>query len=283
MFSYQHIYHAGNAADVHKHLWLVAVLEYLRRKDRPVCWIDTHGGRGLYDLRTPEAKKLAEYKSGFLAVRRAFETRADLPLVLRLYLGLAGRINKGGETEFYPGSSLIAAHMLGEGDALYSFDMHPREIPHLQAALKSFKCASARREDGYKALKAMIPPPQKRGGVLIDPSYEVKGEYAQVLEAVCAALKKWPQGVFMIWYPLLPAGAHKALADGCAELAGGRTGIEILADEWIFRDPAANGRGLYGSGMIVVNPPYTTPETMAELKSLVLPVLTGSVEIINQI
>lgn len=269
MLSYQHIYHAGNAADVQKHLWLVAVLEYLRRKDKPLCWIDTHGGRGLYDLRSPEAQKLGEYESGFAALRRALGGCSDLPAALRLYIDLVARVNAGDDLAFYPGSSLIAAHMLGKCDVLRSFDMHPQEIVHLQAALKPFSQVRAAKEDGCKALNALIPPPQKRGGVLIDPSYEIKGEYGQILELIRAALKKWPQGVFMIWYPLLPAAGHKPLVTGCEALQS----AEVLVDEWIFRDPAENGRGLYGSGMIIINPPYTTAETMAQIRTLVLPAL----------
>lgn len=278
MLSYQHIYHAGNAADVHKHLWLAAVLEYLRRKDKPLCWIDTHGGRGLYDLQSPEAQKLGECESGFAAVKRAFAGRADAPAILRLYMDLVARVNGGAADApgFYPGSGLIAAHMLGRGDALRSFDMHPGEILHLQAALKPFRHARADREDGYRALNALAPPPQKRGGVLIDPSYEIKGEYAQVPAVLRAVLKKWPQGAYLVWYPLLPAGAHEALVTGCRALAADIPGVEVVVDEWIFRDPAGEGRGLYGSGMIALNPPWTTPETMAALKTLVLPVLSAA-------
>jgi len=271
MLSYQHIYHAGNPADIHKHLWLVSVLAYLQQKDKPLTWLDTHGGRGLYDLASPEAQKLQEYQSGLSRLILFLEQQKStkLPEVLRRYQSLLKTCNPDTTLRYYPGSALIAAHMMRPNDSLHSFDMHPGEVAHLREALWPFPQAHIRKADGYTALKKFLPPPSGRGGALIDPSYEIKSEYADVFEQLKMALKRFPMGTFMIWYPLLPAGHHEALTTSCESL----TNEKILIDEWIFADPAQKERGLYGSGMILVNPPYTTPETMREIKNLILPIL----------
>lgn len=292
MLSYQHIYHAGNMADVQKHLWLLTVLEYLGRKDKPYIWIDTHAGRGAYDLRSAEAEKLGEYKSGIAAVLDKIKG-AEHP-VLKLYYNKILELNTDNviarrreptrqstatsglprslrslamtsdNLEIYPGSSLLAAQMLRKGDKLFSYDLHPKEFEFLRENLKPYQGADARKEDGYAGLKSLVPPQIRRGGVLIDPSYEIKDEYGQVARAVQDAVKKWPQGVYMIWYPILAAGRHEALCEylrGIAESAG----VDYTRDEWMFEGVQ---RGMLGSGMAVVNTPYSCADTMAAIRSV---------------
>jgi len=262
MLSYQHIYHAGNMADVQKHLWLLTVLDYLGRKDKPYVWIDTHAGRGAYDLRSAEAEKLAEYKSGIAAVLDKIKG-AEHP-ILQLYVQKIAALNDGkSAVQIYPGSSLLAAQMLRTGDRLFSFDLHPKEFEFLRENLDPYKGADARKEDGYAGLKSIVPPQIRRGGVLIDPSYEIKDEYGQVASAVRDAVKKWPQGVYMIWYPILGAGRHEALCDALAEIAQSAN-VDFTRDEWMFEGVE---RGMLGSGMFIVNTPYTCAETMAGIKA----------------
>lgn len=256
MFSYQHIYHAGNMADVQKHLWLLTVMEYLARKDKPYIWIDTHSGRGLYDLQSAEAQKIKEYESGILKVMARIQS-SDNP-ILQLYSKAIG----GGDLKTYPGSAYLAAKMLRAEDKLYAYEMHPKEFEFLSANLKDFKNTKSLKEDGYKGLKSLMPPSIRRGGVLIDPSFEVKEEYDWVASAVSEAYKKWPQGVYMIWYPILAAGRHEAMCEGLAKISD-----DFVRDEWMF-----NGveKGMLGSGMFVINPPYTCAETMDEMKASIV-------------
>ncbi len=275
MLSYQHIYHAGNPADIHKHLWLVTVLAYLRQKEAPLTWIDTHGGRGLYDLTAPEALKRKEFEAGLFPVLDFFNTAPpdSLPAPLRHYRDILMACNpdRSGRPSCYPGSAFIAAQMLRPTDSLHSFDLHPAEYAHLAQSLKPFSHAHIQKSDGTQALHALLPPVSRRGGALIDPSYEIKTEYTEIFEHLQSALKRFPQGTFMIWYPLLPAGRHHDLTAPCQSLP-----YPYEIDEWHFTPPHDKPHGLYGSGMILVNPPYTTPKTMAHIKSLILPVLMAS-------
>lgn len=262
MLSYQHIYHAGNKADIQKHLWLITVLDYLRQKQKPFLWVDTHAGRGLYDLQSPEAQKLAEYKTGFLDLHEKLRTEKSLPAPLQIYKDTVRKFNTGDEVRFYPGSALIAAAMLRKDDKLFACDLHPQESTHLAQSLRNYKFAHAEKIDGYEKLLGTIPPFTKRGGALIDPSYEIKTEYKKVADTVNAALKKFPAGIYMIWYPMLKAGLHEELKHACNQLPH-----EYVIDEWIWGEPETT-KGLYGSGMIIFNPPYTAVETMQKIKIL---------------
>lgn len=257
MLSYQHIYHAGNMADVHKHLWLLTVMEYLSRKDKPYIWIDTHGGRGLYNLERPEAQKLKEFEDGIMAVEEDIQNSSHP--ILQLYQDMLGGVNKArDDIKFYTGSVYLAAKMLRQNDRLFAYELHPKEFEFLSQNLKDFAGVKLHKESGYKGLKSLMPPSIRRGGVLIDPSYEVKDEYGQVVEAVRDAYQKWPQGVYMIWYPILKAARHEEMCAGLAKIT-----TDFVRDEWVF-DGAE--KGMLGSGMFILNPPYTCAETMTDIQ-----------------
>lgn len=265
MLSYQHIYHAGNMADVQKHLWLLCALEYLGRKEKPFCWLDTHSGRGAYDLAAPEAQKLGEYKNGILSVIERLR-QSDHPL-LELYAQKISDINEDHqELRLYPGSALLAATMLRDEDKLYAYELHPKEFTFLSDNLASFHNVKVIKEDGYKGLKSLTPPKLKRGGVLIDPSYEMKGEYEDVVEEISGALSRWPQGVYMIWYPILAAARHEAMCAALTELATAHH-LDFIRDEWIFEGAA---KGLLGTGMFIFNPPYQSDKDMSAVKNYIL-------------
>lgn len=260
MLSYQHIYHAGNMADLHKHLWLLCVLEYLGRKDKPYCWIDTHAGRGVYDLGAPEAEKLGEYKDGIARVYESLQA-SEHPL-LKLYGACIKKENRGA-LRYYPGSAILAAQMLRGNDRLFAFDMHPKEFEFLDTALRPYKNAKAQKQNGYAGLKSLCPPPIRRGGVLIDPSYEIKSEYDDVAGALNLALKKWPQGVYMVWYPILAAARHEAMCEALTETARENT-LEFTRSEWMFDGVE---KGMLGSGMFILNTPYSCEDVMADVKA----------------
>ena len=264
MLSYQHIYHAGNMADVQKHLWLISVLDYLIKKDKPLLWIDTHAGRGLYDLTSTEAQKIKEYESGILKFFENIKNQQELPSPLLRYRDFVRKLNPSSEIKTYPGSAYLTAKILRPADKFYAFDLHKGEFPHLEKTLKNYLHSSARFEDGFQGLKSLIPHTTiKRGGALIDPSYEVKDEYDKTAKAAIEAYKKWPQGVYIIWYPILEAGYHKNLLEPLKAL--NLPEEDFVIDEWHFKNVE---RGMKGTGMAILNPPYGCAEILNEIKTI---------------
>ena len=232
MLSYQHAYHAGNAADLHKHAALAALLVRLTAKDRGITYLETHAGRALYDTLAPEAEKTGEAAAGIGAAR----VDANSPFGRAL---AAVRTAHGPGA--YPGSPLVAASLLREQDRAILMERHPQEAAALKRAMRGRAAVHAR--DGYEGALGVTPPTPRRGLVLIDPSYETKDEYAQVAGFVPRLAKRWPEAAVLIWYPLLPARRHEALY----ALPGPRHEVAFA--------PTRPG-GMAGAGLILVNPPY---------------------------
>jgi len=259
MLSYQHAYHAGNAADVHKHLALVILLTKLKQKDKPFCYVDTHAGRGRYDLESIEAKKTHEAESGVLCLA----ANADAPAPVRDYLDLIAAVNPNGGRRFYPGSAAIARAMLRDDDRAILLELHPQE----SAALKRFVAGDPRISlhvrDCYEGLPALLPPQIRRGLVLIDPSYEVKTEFDDVVRLLDKALDRWANGIFLLWYPLLPEGRDRRLRRQLDKLAPPNT----LLSEYRFSDSVT---GLQGSGLAIVNAPWQFDRELARAMQYVL-------------
>lgn len=263
MLSYQHIYHAGNPADIQKHLWALAVLQYLQKKDKPLFWCDTHAGRGIYDLTSPEAQKIKEYRVG---IEKLYTQDINHPL-WKMLIATIKNYNEDDTLKKYPGSALMVAHHLRENDRMECYDLHPQEFKHLDHTLYPFKNATARKISMEEGIFACTRPKENRGAVLIDPSYEIKKEYTNIPKTIKRVMRKWPNATYMIWYPILPQDRHEDLKDVCKDIDE-----NVLIDEWVYDDPNREGfRGMYGTGMAVFNAPYTVPETMAELKSFILP------------
>jgi 23S rRNA (adenine2030-N6)-methyltransferase len=234
MLSYQHAYHAGNRADLHKHDALARLLASLTVKPRGITYMETHAGRGLYDLAAPEALKTGEAAEGVL--------KADLPpgpyaQALKELRGARGPMA-------YPGSPLIARMMLRPQDRMHLMELHPAEHAALRRAMKG-SGAAVHRRDGYEGVLALSPPEPRRGLVLIDPSYEVKSEYDGVAAFVTRLFARWPEATVLIWYPLLPEGRHTRLVDGLRPLGPAR-------DERDF----GSRTGMIGSGLMGLNLPY---------------------------
>jgi len=232
MLSYQHGYHAGGPADVHKHRALAAVLSLLTRKTRPLTYMETHAGRGIYDLTGMQANKTGEWRAGIGKATRddhPYWTALDL---VRAHFGV----------QVYPGSPLIAQALLRDQDRCVLMELHPAE----HAALVEAIDAEVHRRDGFEGVLALVPPEPRRGLVLIDPSYEVKTEYAATVDFVRALLVKWPAAVVMVWYPVLPDARHRPMLDAL----GG------LVSEVSF--PPHKGRGMQGSGVVILNAPHGT-------------------------
>jgi len=267
MLSYQHAYHAGNFADVQKHLTLYAVVDYLLRKKTAITYIDTHAGRGLYPLNTKETQRLQEYREGIWPLWKASEQLTD-PLLRSWLTTLLTAQPHASELTHYPGSPWWLSQPLREQDRLTLFELHPGEHEHLSSQLLSPQ-AQRIYGDGLAGLSTLIPVATPRLCVLIDPSYERKAEYLEVVDAVTYSLAKARHAVLLVWYPLLPAGHHHSLLDGLKE-----SGIrKIWRSELQRHAPSEQSHGMYGSGMLVTNPPWGLDERLAAAMAQITPLL----------
>lgn len=261
MFSYRHAFHAGNHADVLKHLVLVQLLRYLAQKDTPFWVIDTHAGAGLYALEGEWATRRGEFAEG---IGRLWG-RTDAPPAVAEYLDEVRALNSDGRLRHYPGSPFIALRHLRERDRLRLFEMHPTESRVLAGNIGEAGREAQRRTivdagDGFAGLKALLPPPPRRALVLIDPPYEDKRDYARVAAALRDALSRFATGCYAIWHPLVPRPEPAELARRLRR----QPGIRWLHLALSVRHPAPDGLGLHGSGMFVVNPPWTLRATLEE-------------------
>lgn len=253
MLSYQHAYHAGNLADVHKHAALAWTLDYLAQKDKPFTYIETHAGRGLYDLTAPEAEKTGEAAAGIIRAEAGFA--ADHPYRRRL-----AEVRARYGPQAYPGSPLLAALSLRDGDPLHLAELHPAEVAALRATMRPWG-AHVYQRDGMDTALAITPPTPRRGLMLIDPAWEVKTDYATIPRAMADVARKWNVGILLLWYPVLTSGAHRAL-EVLDQTPGG------FRHELRF-PPAREGHGMVGSGLFVVNPPWGFDQAAARIADVI--------------
>jgi len=265
LLSYQHGYHAGNAADVHKHLALVLLLDSLKRKDKPFCFIDAHAGRGRYDLEGEQARKTGEAANGVLKLAAA----AGLPRPVRALLDLVARCNSPGTLRYYPGTPLLAQMLLREHDRAVLLELHPQEVAALKLTVGNDRRISIHARDCHEGLPALLPPAERRGLVLLDPSYEVKNEYESVVDLLERSLARWASGIYVLWFPLLPDERHQRLLRRLRQLALPKT----LVSEFLFARAAV---GLQGSGIVVVNYPWQFDDELAAAMPAVVTALAGS-------
>jgi 23S rRNA (adenine2030-N6)-methyltransferase len=260
--NYRHAFHAGNFADVMKHAILVRLVEYLKNKPAAFRLIDTHAGIGRYSLTGDEAKRSPEWMDGIGRLLKA-ELRADARALLQPYLDVVASENPNGTLARYPGSPLIARKLFRPQDRLSALELHPADYRKLRDLFEGDVQVRVTELDGWLALNAYVPPKEKRGLVLVDPPFEEPGEWERLLDGLAKAHKKWATGMYALWYPLK---SPREVKDFVRDLRG--TGIaKMLRAELTVAPPEAGT--LYGSGMIVVNPPFTLE---GELK-IVLPAL----------
>lgn len=272
MLSYQHSYHAGNHADVLKHVVLGEVLAGMHKKDSPLFMLDAFASRGSYELDSPEALKTREFETG---IDRIWPHRHEsIPAGVARWLEAVISLNNEDRCTTIPGSTALMHHWQREQDRLAACEMHPQEFDALRAAFRSSRSLALHKRDAYEALGALLPPKEKRGLVLLDPSYEEKDEYRHIGRAVAAAYPHFRAGVYLIWYPLLPAGRHKTLF---AELrkSGIRKILRVELDGGgAFGDKEA-AMQMQGSGMLIVNPPWPAmqaiPSSVGWLKDALCP------------
>ncbi|MDR1889252.1 MAG: 23S rRNA (adenine(2030)-N(6))-methyltransferase RlmJ [Zoogloeaceae bacterium] len=265
MLSYRHAFHAGNHADVLKHLVLVQMLDYLTQKPAPLWIIDTHAGAGRYRLDAREAQKLGEYREGIARIWGKNEP--GTPEAVTAYLAAVRELNPSGELKHYPGSPWLAQRALRPADRLRLFELHGNESRLLA---RNFKSAGREVQttagDGLRLLKSLLPPPGRRALTLIDPSYETKSDYANVLATLKDALKRFASGTYAVWYPQLAKIESRQLPDRLKRLpaTGTNTGMDWLHVSLSVRAPAADGLGMCGSGMFIINPPWTLADTLRQ-------------------
>ena len=248
MLAYRHAFHAGNHADVLKHVVLLAVLERMAAKDKGYFYVDTHAGAGGYQLGDRMAQRLAEYETGI----GALWPRRDAPPAVAAYLEQIRVFNPDGQLRYYPGSPSLAAQLRRPQDSLRLFEMHPSDYRPLATLLGKQDGVMVNLGDGYAGLKSVLPPPTRRGVVLIDPSYELDQDYRKVLSALRDALTRFATGVYMVWYPMLQSLDSVQLPKRLKALAP----AGWLHAQLTVAAASPEGYGLMGSGMFVLNPPY---------------------------
>jgi 23S rRNA (adenine2030-N6)-methyltransferase len=265
MLAYRHAFHAGNHADVLKHVTLALVLRYMNAKDRPYRLVDTHAGAGGYSLEGRYAQKKGEFEQG---IGRLW-SRDDLPPAVADYVELVRRFNPQGPLEQYPGSPALAQMLLRAKDQLRLYELHPTDHRILAAYLGSVKGAEVFHADGFDGLKGQLPPTTRRGVVLIDPSYEGHGDYARVVATLRDALQRFAEGVYIVWYPQVQKVEATQLPKRLQALAP----KGWLHARLTVQRADSQGFGLAGSGVFVINPPYTLHDELAALLPWLVEVL----------
>jgi 23S rRNA (adenine2030-N6)-methyltransferase len=253
MLSYRHAFHAGNFADVLKHLILIRILEYLKKKDKPFCCVDTHAGPGAYALDSEYALKNREFDNG---IGKLWQ-RHDLPDGVAAYVELIRQFNGQEPLRRYPGSPLIAQRLLRDADRLFLYELHSTEIALLTEAVNRDRRIKVFHDDGLKNAIGLLPPAERRGLVLIDPSYEMKSDYQEVVNTLVKMHKRFATGIFALWYPVVERRRNDAL-----EQALQNSGIKNIQLFELGIQADTSEHGMTASGMIVINPPWTLKPDM---------------------
>ena len=246
MLSYRHGYHAGNAADVLKHFILIYVLDYIKKKDKGFIFIDSHAGAGKYLISDPYMQKNKEYLQG---IEKILQLKND-NIFLKKYLDLVKSINFNSDLKIYPGSSFLAARSLRPNDNLYFFELHPKEFLNLKKNFENDSRVIIENRDSYQRLKKLLPPKERRAVILIDPSYELKDEYEKVSEMLSDCYKKFPLGVYIIWYPVLKSKkSEKFIFNVLKKNYKNLSHVEMITDNL--------NSGMQGSGLFILNCPWS--------------------------
>ncbi|WP_261816398.1 23S rRNA (adenine(2030)-N(6))-methyltransferase RlmJ [Vibrio gallicus] len=258
MLSYRHSFHAGNHADVVKHIVQSLILDALKQKDKPFVYHDTHSGVGRYDLTHEWSEKTGEYKQGIAKI-----WQHSMPQELDSYLNAIQVLNQDNALRYYPGSPRVARAQLRKQDRMILTELHPSDYPLLQQEFHRDRQVSIYQEDGFARLKASLPPKERRGLVLIDPPYELAHEYRDVVRAIAQSYKRWATGIYAIWYPVV----NRYDIDDMLEALKG-LGINKILQIELGVSPDTNERGMTASGMIVINPPWKLESQMQAILPL---------------
>jgi 23S rRNA (adenine2030-N6)-methyltransferase len=249
MLSYQHAYHAGCYADVLKHFTLSRLLSYMTQKDKPLFYLETHGGRGRYDLNDKMSQKTGEADLG---IQKLWPNISSLPEIFKPFLSCFH--DEGKRVKHYPGSPQIAIELLRPIDRIYLCELHSTEFSHLKFLPAQGRKVFTEQADGMEKLLSLTPPPEKRGLFFIDPSFEMKDEYQKIPKTIAKAYQKFPQGVYVLWYPIINQFYHEKLIKGMARIPSDKhLKIEFYHDK-------IQKEGMNGTGLWIINPPYTLKE-----------------------
>ncbi len=255
MLSYRHGFHAGNFADVLKHMVLIQVLDYMKQKEKSIRIIDTHAGAGVYKLNGAQAQKNREFENGISRLWSLNQT----PAAVTRYIALVRDLNEHGQLQIYPGSPLLVRKLMREQDRLFLHELHPADFQFLRDCMRDHKNIKVTNEDGFAGLQALLPPPDRRALILLDPSYEVKSDYQHLIKQVVQAHKRFSTGTFAIWYPVVLRQRIDEM-----ELALQKSGIKNIQLMELGLQPDNPEHGMTSSGMIVINPPWTLWGEMEE-------------------
>ncbi len=247
MLSYRHAFHAGNFADVLKHAVLTNVLEYMTRKDKGYTYIDSHSGAGMYQLTEEYAQKTGEYKQGIAKLIN----NDDIPEALEEYIALIQSFNQTEELKLYPGSPAVAKEFSRRQDSAHLFELHSTDINYLTEFCQRWSKSHVKQSDGYQGILSLLPPPSRRGVVLIDPPYELKEDYTKAVKTIISAYKKFATGTYILWYPVV----KRELIDKMREQFIVSDVKNVLQVEFCMQKDT-DAYGMTGTGLYIVNPPW---------------------------
>ncbi len=254
MLAYRHSFHAGNHADVLKHIVQVAVLRYFNEKEKPYWVIDTHAGAGIYSLASSHARVKSEYLQGIAKLI----SQPGMPPLIADYLAQV-RLHSPAELSLYPGSPAISTGLMRANDKLRLFELHPTDAVLLQELYQRSRTTTVTHADGFAGLKSLLPPATRRAVVLIDPPYELKEDYLLVFEAIKDALQRFSHGTYVIWYPMLQRMEWRRMLERLRKLD-----VKWLNVSLSVAEPDEEGFGMTGSGLFVINPPWVLESQLQE-------------------
>ncbi|MDO6446801.1 23S rRNA (adenine(2030)-N(6))-methyltransferase RlmJ [Colwellia sp. 1_MG-2023] len=256
MLSYRHAFHAGNFADVLKHSVLTLVLEYMTRKEKGFYYIDSHSGAGMYSLADEYAQKTGEFKDGIAKLIN----QADIPEALIDYVNLIKSFNEDGELDYYPGSPAIAKYFDRRQDSAHLFELHPNDIQLLSEYCQRWHKSHVNQSDGYQGVLGLVPPPSRRGVVLIDPPYELKEDYSKAVKTIINAYKKFATGTYILWYPVVKRELVVAMQNQFSQ-----SSIKNVLQVEYCQLEDTDEYGMTGTGLFIVNPPWQLNKQLSEI------------------
>ncbi len=256
MLSYRHAFHAGNFADVLKHSVLSLVLDYMTRKEKGFCYIDSHSGAGMYQLADEYAQKTGEYKNGIAKIIND----DNAPQALEPYLSLINSLNLNSELDIYPGSPGVAKAFVRRQDSSHLFELHPSDIQHLEDFCQRWRKVFVKQSDGYKGVLGLIPPPSRRGVVLIDPPYELKEDYQKAVSTIVKAYNKFSTGTYIVWYPVVKRHFIEQM-----EKDFRNSDVKNLLQVEFCLENDTEEYGMTGTGLFIVNPPWQLTSQLEEV------------------
>lgn len=256
MLSYRHAFHAGNFADVLKHSVLSLVLDYMTRKEKGFCYIDSHSGAGMYQLADEYAQKTGEYKNGIAKIIND----VNAPQALEPYLSLINSLNLNSELDIYPGSPGVAKAFVRRQDSSHLFELHPSDIQHLEDFCQRWRKVFVKQSDGYKGVLGLIPPPSRRGVVLIDPPYELKEDYQKAVSTIVKAYNKFSTGTYIVWYPVVKRHFIEQM-----EKDFRNSDVKNLLQVEFCLENDTEEYGMTGTGLFIVNPPWQLTSQLEEV------------------